>query len=372
MFSKGIMRTMGAAALSAGILLGGGIVQAQEEVWSDVGAAAKTEGALLVYSTTSRTAKAAEKFSEMTGISVEVVRLGEQDLIQRAYQESVAGVNDVDMIVAEDWVAARELLSNTGYFVNYVPPTARELFAERHQYPLVLGFINRVFGYNTDKHPDADPLASIWDLTTEDYRGRVMIRDVAITGEHQNALTEWVRRSDELAADYKSRFGKPLEMTEANAGLEFIKRFLENDAIIMTSDTKISEAVGAAGQENPPYGMFYVYSKHRDVPLQDLRIKDSRQISPTLGYYYPIILQLSANAKHPNAAKMFMEYLGTLEGFAPWADSPGVYSPNPNQVPFEGDMPFAWWEDRMWSYDLDFAAENRGIVLDTWLKYAQR
>ena len=132
----------------------------------------------------------------MTGISVEVVRLGEQDLIQRAYQESVAGVNDVDMIVAEDWVAARELLSNTGYFVNYVPPTARELFAERHQYPLVLGFINRVFGYNTDKHPDADPLASIWDLTTEDYRGRVMIRDVAITGEHQNALTEWVRRSD--------------------------------------------------------------------------------------------------------------------------------------------------------------------------------
>ena len=123
MFSKGIMRTMGAAALSAGILLGGGIVQAQEEVWSDVVAAAKAEGALLVYSTTSRTAKAAEKFSEMTGISVEVVRLGEQDLIQRAYQESVAGVNDVDMIVAEDWVAARELLSNTGYFVNYVPPT---------------------------------------------------------------------------------------------------------------------------------------------------------------------------------------------------------------------------------------------------------
>ena len=49
MFSKGIMRTMGAAALSAGILLGGGIVQAQEEVWSDVVAAAKAEGALLVY-----------------------------------------------------------------------------------------------------------------------------------------------------------------------------------------------------------------------------------------------------------------------------------------------------------------------------------
>lgn len=345
---------------------------AQDEDWAAVEAAAVAEGNLLVYSTTSRTAVAAEAFSAMTGIAVEVVRLGEQDLIQRAYQESVAGVNAVDMIVVEDWVAARELLANTGYFVNYVPPTARELFAERHQDPLVLGFINRVFGYNTEKHPDDDPFESVWDLTTEEFSGRVMIRDLAITGEHQNALTEWVRRSDELEAAYERRFGEPLEMTEANAGLEFIKRFLENDPIVMTSDTRIAEAIGARGQDDPPYGMFYVYSKHRDIPLQDMVLAESRQIDPTLGYYYPIILQLSANAKHPNAAKLFMEYLGTLEGFAPWADSPGVYTPNPNQVPFEGDMPWTWWEERMWGYDLDFAAENRGIVLDTWLRYAQR
>lgn len=357
------------AAIAIGLVASFGL--AQDEDWAAVEEAARAEGALLVYSTTSRTATAAEAFSAMTGIAIEVVRLGEQDLIQRAYQEAVSGVNAVDMIVVEDWVAARELLSNTGYFVNYVPPTARALFAERYQDPLVLGFINRVFGYNTEAYA-ADPFVSVWDLTTPAYAGRVMIRDVAITGEHQNAFTEWVRRSDELEAAYERRFGEPLVMTEANAGLEWIKRFLENDPIVMTSDTRISEAVGARGQENPPFGMFYVYSKHRDVPLQDLALLDSRQIDPTLGYYYPIILQLSANAAHPNAAKAFMEYLGTLEGFAPWADSPGVYSPNPNQVPFEGDMPFWWWEDRMWFYDLDFAAENRGIVLDTWLKYAQR
>jgi len=367
-----MVRIWTVAAFSAGLVLAGAAASAQDEDWSQIEAAGKAEGALLVYSTTSRTAAAAEAFSAKTGIAVEVVRLGEQDLIQRAYQEGAAGLAQVDMIVVEDWVAARELLSNTGYFINYVPPTARRLFAERHQNPLVLGYINRIFGYNTDKHPDGDPLQSVWDLTTEEYRGRVMIRDVSITGEHQNALTEWVRRSDELAAAYERRFGTPLELTEANAGLEFIKRFLQNDAIIMTSDTRITEAVGAAGQENPPYGMFYVYSKHRDIPLQDLRVSESRQIDPTLGYYYPIVLQLSANAPHPNAAKMFMEYLGTIEGFGPWADSPGVYTPNPEQVPFEGDMPFAWWEENMWFYDLDFAAENRGIVLDVWLKYAQR
>ena len=346
--------------------------KAMAEDWSKVETDAKKEGQLLVYSTTSRTAKAAEAFTKLTGINVEVVRLKEQELITRSYQEAQSGVHKVDMVVGEDWPAARELLNNSGYFVNYIPPTAKKLFSKKHQNPLVLGYINRVFGYNTEKHNGGDPLKRVWDLTTDEFKGRVMIRDVAITGEHQNALTEWVRLSKELEAAYKKRFGKDLEMTEANAAFEFIKRLLQNDAIIMTSDTKIAAAVGAKGQENPTYGMFYVYSKHRDIKKQDLALSDSRGIDPTLGYMYPIVLQLSANAPHPNAAKMFMEYLGTIEGFAPWADSPGVYSPNPNQVPFDGDMPLAWWEERMWLYDIDFAAANRGNVLDVWLKYAQR
>jgi iron(III) transport system substrate-binding protein len=161
-------------------------------------------------------------------------------------------------------------------------------------------------------------------------------------------------------------------MTEDNAGLEWIKRFLQNDPIIMTSDTRIAEAVGTKGQEAPPFGMFYVFSKHRDAEELDLAIAESRTMTPNLGYYYPIVMQLAANAQHPNAAKLFMDYLTTIEGFAPWADSPGVYTPNPAQVPFEGDMPWAWWVDRLWGYDVDFAVQNRGIVLDTWLRYAQR
>ena len=60
------------------------------EDWSRIEAAAKQEGKLLVYSTTSRTAKAAKAFSKSTGIAVEVVRLKEQELITRSYQEAPA------------------------------------------------------------------------------------------------------------------------------------------------------------------------------------------------------------------------------------------------------------------------------------------
>lgn len=376
--SNRIRRTAGPATLCRAAVLAlvtalafvAGSALAQED-WSDVEAAAQEEGRLLVYTTTSRTVTAGENFQAMTGITVEVVRLGEQDLIERAYQEARAGVQGADMIVVEDWVAARELLSNTGYFVNYVPPNAQEKFAPKYHDPLVLGFINRVFGYNTQAY-DEDPFTSVWDLTRPEFAGRVMIRDVAITGEHQNAFTEWIRRSDELAADYEATYGEPLEMTEDNAGLEWIKRFLENDPIIMTSDTRISEAVGTKGQEEPPFGMFYVFSKHRDIESKDLAISESHSITPTLGYYYPIVLQMSATAENPNATKLFMDYLTTLEGFAPWAGSPGVYTPNPDQVPFPGDQPWPWWEERLWGYDLDFAVQHRGQVLDTWLRHAQR
>lgn len=356
-------------SLACAVLLAG-VAFAQED-WAAVEAAAKAEGQLLVYTVTSRTVTAGENFEALTGIDVEVVRLGEQDIIERSYQEARAGVHNVDLIVMEDWVAGKELLSNTGYFVNYVPPTALAEFDPKYHDPLVLGFINRIFGYNTEVYAE-DPFDSVWDLTRPEFRGRVMIRDVAITGEHQNAFTEWIRRSDELAAEYEAQYGEPLEMTEANAGLEFIKRFLQNDPIIMTSDTRIAEAVGTRGQEDPPFGMFYVYSKHRDIDSLDLALVDSRAITPTLGYYYPIVMQMSANAPHPNAAKMFIEYLTTIDGFAPWADSPGVYTPNPAQVPFEGDMPWTWWEERLWGYDIDFALQHRGEVLDTWMRYAQR
>lgn len=354
----------------ASLALVAGPAFAQED-WAAVEAAAKSEGQLLVYTVTSRTVTAGENFEALTGIDVEVVRLGEQDIIERSYQEARAGVNNVDVIVMEDWVAGKELLSSTGYFVNYVPPTALAEFDPKYHDPLVLGFINGIFGYNTEVYAE-DPFESVWDLTRPEFRGRVMIRDVAITGEHQNAFTEWIRRSDELAADYEARYGEPLVMTEANAGLEFIKRFLQNDPIIMTSDTRIAEAVGTRGQADPPFGMFYVYSKHRDIESLDLALVDSRNITPTLGYYYPIVMQMSANAPHPNAAKLFIEYLTTIDGFAPWADSPGVYTPNPAQVPFEGDMPWTWWEERLWGYDIDFALQHRGEVLDTWMRYAQR
>jgi len=330
-------------------------------------AAAQKEGKLVVYAVTSRINLAAEAFQAKYGIEVEAHRLSETELIERVYQEARAGVNAVDIVLIEDYPSVKELLINTGYLVNYVPPVAKEYVPAEYHDPLVFAYISRIIGYNTEAF-ESDPFDSIWDLTTPEFRGRVMIRDLAITGEHQNAFTELIRRSDELEADYLRRFGEPLQLREENAGLEFLRRLVENDIILMTSDTRIAEAVGQKGQENPPVGFFYVYSKHRDIPQKDLALDYSSNIKPFLGYYYGMYIQLAAKANNPNAAKLFANYLMTPEGYEPWSSEVGFYSVNPEVPPYPGDMPWEWWKERLWTYDPDFAIEHRGIVLDAWLR----
>lgn len=343
------------------------VAMASADELDDLLAAAKKEGKLVVYSVTSRIHEAAEAFQKLYGIEVEAHRLSEVELVERVYQEARAGVNAVDLVLIEDYPSIKELLIQPGYLTNYVPPVAREAVAPEYHDPLVFAYISRIIGYNTEVYPN-DPFDSIWDLTTPEYRGRVMIRDLAITGEHQNAFTELVRRSDELEAEYERRFGEKLVLREENAGLEFLRRLVENDIILMTSDTRIAESVGKKGQENPPFGFYYVYSKHRDIPRLDLALAASTNIKPFLGYYYGMYVQLATKAKHPNAAKLFANYLMTPEGYEPWSSEVGFYSMNKNIEPHPDDMPWEWWKERLWSYDPDFAIANRGKVLDTWIR----
>ncbi|NQT57879.1 MAG: ABC transporter substrate-binding protein [Bacteroidetes bacterium] len=341
------------------------------ENWDDVVAMAKEEGTLTVYATTSRITVAAEAFTKKYGIKVEAHRLSEVELIERAYQEAVSGVNAVDLVLIEDFPSMKALLIEEGYLENYIPPSARATVPADLQDPLVFAHISRVIGYNTEKYPE-DPFTSVWDLTTPEWRGKVMIRDLAITGEHQNAFTEFIRRSDEMEANYEERFGEKLVLREANAGLEFLRRLVENDVILMTSDTKIAAAVGKKGQEDPPVGFIYVYSKHRDIVKKDLALNYSANIEPFGGYYYNMYVQMATASQHPNAAKLFADYLMSPEGYTPWSSDLGFYASNVDITPYPGDELWAWWETRLWGYDADFAIQNRGEVLDTWIKYVQK
>jgi len=344
-------------------------VQAQED-WEEIVAAAKEEGEVTIYSTTSRVYDAAELFEAEYGIKVDAHRLSEVELIERVRAESQTGQQNMDIVIIEDLTTMRELLIRPGHLVNYIPPEAKANIPEKYHEPLVLGYINRIYGYNTEVYYE-EPIENIWQFTDPEWAGRFMIRDPQITGEHLNYFSEIVRRSDEMAASYEEFYGEPLEITEDNAGLEFIKRLAENDPVVMDSDTRISEAVGTRGQEDPPIGFTYVYSKHRDIENKNLALDYMRNIEPNLGYYYGLYVQLASEARHPNAAKVLANFLVGPEGFSPWADDIGVYSMNENVEFHPLDKPWGYWEERLWTYDPDFAAQQRAIITDVWQRSIQ-
>ena len=341
------------------------------ENWDDVIQKAKQEGKLVVYASVGRVAQSAEAFEQKYGIKTEVYNLVDHEIVHRISQEYRSKIYNVDFVVIENVPAVMTQLVRPGYLYNYIPPTMEEIIPEQYKEPLVMGLVSRVIGYNTEVYPN-DPFDSIWDLTLPEWKSKVMVRDPGRTGDHINFFTELVRRSDVLEADYERRFGKPLELREENAAYEFMRRLVENDLVIMTSDTRIAEGVGTRGQTEPPVGLFYVYSKHRDIPTHDLALQESRNLKPFLGYYYKVFMQIAQEAKSPNAAKLFAEFLLTQEGFQPFQDSPGFYSPNPTiDVVWPGDQPWSYWEDKLWTYDTDYAIRNRGEVLDYWQSIAR-
>ncbi|HPT83292.1 MAG TPA: ABC transporter substrate-binding protein [Limnochordia bacterium] len=354
-------------------LLAAGTVNANEyadEDWDEIIRLAKEEGELVAYAPTSRLAIAAQAFEEKYGIKVTTHQLSEVEMIERTYREAVTGINQVDLVLIEDLPSMYELLIKPGHLINYVPPAAREAVPPEHQNPLVFVYQPRVIGYNTEVYEE-EPIESIWELTLPKWRGKVLMRDLAITGEHQNFFAELVRRSHELEAEYERFFGEPLVLTEENAGLEFMKRLIQNDLVIMTSDTRISEAVGARGQTDPPIGFIYVYSHHRHKEAKDLALEAMENVKPFSGYSYGMFIQIAAKAPHPNAAKLFANFLNTPEGYEAWHNGVGFYSMNKNIDPPEDGHrdSWDWWAERVWSYDVEFATQNRGYILDAWMRF---
>ena len=336
------------------------------EDWDQILEAAEEEGEVTIYATTSRVYDMAENFEEAyENISVDPHRLPEAELIERITAEVTAEVSGADVVIIEDLATMEIMLMEPGYLTNYVPPSAQEAVDEEYHDPLVLGFVNRIFGYNTEVHHE-EPISNIWEFTDEEWAAGFQFRDPEITGEHLNFFSEIVRRSDEMEEKYEELYGEPLEIREDNAGLEFIRRLAANDPVILDSDTAIFENVGTRGQENPPLGFTYVFSKHREIEPLNLAVDYMRNIEPTLGYYYGMYVQQVDTADNPNAAKVLTDFMLSEEGFQPWAEDVGVYSMNENIDFHPLDRPWEYWQDRLWTYDPGFAAEQRSRITEAW------
>jgi len=359
--------------------------------WDEITKLAKEEGEVIIYSSSSRIAKVADAFMAVyPEIKVTYFDLGSVQTVEKTVLEQDANLYNTDIVTTGgSGQVIHELLGNNR-LVNFVPDTVADEIPTELKEPLLVRILEGiVFLYSTEAY-EQEPISNIWELTTPEWKGRVVIKTPLESLSNLMGVSTIVQHADEMAAAYERFAGEPIKLSEGvpDAGYEFIYRLLKNDLVILKSGSKVAEAAGKKGQENPPIGITsFTYIRYNES--KDFVNGVMTNLDPVQILAYPTYTGIARQAAHPNAAKLFTAFLlgdpainldthleppynegesaKLLQGLAPYYD-PGSKSPR-NDVPLPKGGE-AWPELKKWDVDPDFMWFESMKVRDFWLQYA--
>lgn len=273
---------------------------------------AQAEGTVTVYSFTSRIARVEAAFeAAYPGIDMVGYDISSTEQITRIKAEATAGIANVDVVYISDApVVFGELLA-PGLVQAYVPPRVVPLLEDNEKFPLLAQRLStKVLMYNEEAYPEGSPVSNLWQLTTADWTGKVLMVDPLQRGDYLDLMTEFVLRSDEMAKAYEAQFGAPIVLDDgvASAGEQFIIDLFENDLILVSSTDDVNSAVGTLGQEAPPVG-FTSYSDRRDNEDEGWALQVANAVEPSNGIVFPAVVAVATNAPHPAAARLAIDFL---------------------------------------------------------------
>lgn len=320
-------------------IAGVGAYASETQDWDAIEAAAREEGQVVIYSVSSRIAKLVDGFQEEYGIEIIGHDMPSDLQIEKLRREHNAGVHAVDVLFnAEAPLLLNEALPNELVW-NFVPSGLEsDLDAGEMEPFLIQRHSSRVVYYNTALNPDGAPIDSLWDLTTEEWTGRTLLPSPLEDGLSANFMQTILHNSDEMEAAYEREFGEAITysedvleavedsavISEPNASMEWLYRFLGNEPVFMSSTTKIFNNVGDVQQEDPPLGIT-TFSKMRKNEEGVYAAAPIYDLDPVFGVSYPTALVMADMAPHPNAAKLLIRYMMEEEGFDPW-NEPGDFA----------------------------------------------
>lgn len=279
---------------------------------------ARKEGSVVWYTSVAVTVAevVAKAFEGRYKIKVDVVRLGSERVLTRVLQESKAGVRNVDVIHTSD----------TGHFT---------LFKQQ-------GLLMPFTPANTEEFPrwfrlDGDGEGSyyVWraSLCTPMYNPRLIKAEDAPTSWNDLLQPKW---KGKLVMGHPSYSGVIMTCVAALLnvyGWQYFEKLKANDVMIRQSanDPPVVVAagerpVGANGAEYHAYAL-----KLRGNPIAIVYPKEG----------IPFVESPSAIARyapHPNAAKLFTNFIFTKGVQQLLIDETGLYVPHP-QVKYPADKP---------------------------------
>ena len=333
-------------------------------------------GTFVVYGNTSRIATAAEDFAALYGISVESNNLKDQEIYTKLRSENGRGA--ADMVMIQDGAQLSDAIDE-GLVLNFVPASVKDVLEESDQQPaLVHQYLNKLFIYN-NQGDSVPAIRNVWELTAPEMKGNVIFKNPETEKVNMNFLimcTEpaWAEKLAEAYRDWK---GTDIDLGSfENAGYKWVAEFLDN-VTFGKSDTSIAEELSQKTAEGK-IGLF-VLSKLRSssVLTENLTVAqydasaNGYAIEPFSGFMYPMYTMVNTKATRPYTAMLFIEYLMSQEGFAPWGKSIGSYSPNPAFTVNEGDLSIDVWKANLVMEDADYILDSFEVE-DFILQHCQK
>lgn len=298
--------------------------------WDAIEAAAREEGQVIIYSTSSRIFSLVDEFKERYGVEIIGHDIASAEQLEKFRREHEAGIYAVDIIYGNESPTLLAEFAPEGLVWNFVPDSARAFLSEEEMEPfLVQRWSSRIFFYNTEAHPDGTPATNLWDFTKPEWKGRLLMNDID-SGLHALVMQTILQHGDEMEAAYEAAFGEPITYSEKviaaaqavpgigepNAAIEWLYRIIHNDLGFVSSTNQMFSNVASVGQANPPMGTG-PFSKLRDVELGVYEAAAAYGLEPTFGVAYPTVLVIADRAPNPNAAKLLIRHM-IGEGFEPW------------------------------------------------------
>ena len=271
------------------------------------------------------------------------------EMLDKVTKEQDAGQFNPDVIITKEVSGAvEEEMVKPGRYLKYLPADIAPMVDEpyRTQAEAYANYVEfRTIFYNA-KHYTEVPVKNWWDLTTPEFKGKVYTADPLSSPAFMDLFTTMVVNSDDMAAAYKEKFGKDIELhgTE-NAGYEYIQELFDNGLIVLKGSDDVLDAIGKADSDAVGLAVSGDVSKNEEngwtiQPIYDIKPKTS---VPDSGYFF-----LANKAPHEAAAKLFVRWMmgetdGKGAGLDPFNEV-GSWVPRSdvktkNDIPYESAEP---------------------------------
>lgn len=342
----------------------------ETEDWAAIEAAAKKEGSVVVYSNSSKIEKLLEPWAALYP-DIKLEGGDTDDIAVKMSAEQQAG-----NVVGDVWFNSDGHLLYGEFVPNqwmwwYTPPgvVVEDATAER-PFAMARRSVD-VIGYNSEIFPDGCPATNWWQFTEPELKGKFYMEDPMADSSTTAKIVLFVEHADDMAAAYEKLYGKDWKSDAdysadlENAGYLFLKKLAKNEPGIQPGGDEVDSAFATLGMdpaEEPGYGWTGL-SSYEATMEGELAMAPCYGLEPVVGILKSSYLGIANNAPHPNAAKLFVKFALSEEGFDPWNQF-GAY-PAVVGLPIAEGMP-ARSEIKLWPSNDLFAYQMMSKVRDFW------